>query len=200
VRGPAAQGATWACKMPRSPLSSGAWQGRVPATTPFRAARPCSPPLTGAWCWRPGTLRPRKPRPPWSTFAALTGIPFAPASGGAGTVPRTPRTSRRNSSRGCCPSRRWARCTRPEAAATAALQHPNIVAIHEVGFCAGQHFLVMDFVEGPSLAKVISDLRFQISDFRRSVRWTKATWAALWNCSTGTGPLENPKSEIGNPK
>jgi serine/threonine protein kinase len=39
--------------------------------------------------------------------------------------------------------------------ATAALQHPNIVAIHEVGVWAGQHFLAMDLVEGPSLAKVI---------------------------------------------
>lgn len=44
---------------------------------------------------------------------------------------------------------------RAEAVATAALQHPNIVAIHEVGFCEGQHFLVMDFVEGPSLARLI---------------------------------------------
>ena len=44
---------------------------------------------------------------------------------------------------------------RAEAVATAALQHPNIVAIHEVGICEGQHFLVMDFVEGPSLARLI---------------------------------------------
>ena len=44
---------------------------------------------------------------------------------------------------------------RAEAIATAALQHPNIVAIHEVGICEGQHFLVMDFVEGPSLASLI---------------------------------------------
>lgn len=52
---------------------------------------------------------------------------------------------------------------RAEAVATAALQHPNIVAIHEVGVHQGQHFLVMDFVEGRSLARVISDFRFQIA-------------------------------------
>jgi serine/threonine protein kinase len=46
---------------------------------------------------------------------------------------------------------------RAEAVATAALQHPHIVAIHEVGLCAGQHFLVMDFVEGPSLARLIGN-------------------------------------------
>ncbi len=51
---------------------------------------------------------------------------------------------------------------RAEAVATAALQHPNIVAIHEVGVCEGQHFLVMDFVEGRSLATV--DCGFRISD------------------------------------
>jgi eukaryotic-like serine/threonine-protein kinase len=44
---------------------------------------------------------------------------------------------------------------RAEAVATAALHHPNIVAIHEVGLSKGQHFLVMDFVDGPSLAKLI---------------------------------------------
>jgi serine/threonine-protein kinase len=37
---------------------------------------------------------------------------------------------------------------RAEAVATAALQHPHIVAIHEVGFCEGQHFIAMDYVEG----------------------------------------------------
>jgi len=68
---------------------------------------------------------------------------------------------------------------RAEAVATAALQHPNIVAIHEVGVCEGQHFLVMDFVEGRSLAKVISDFGFRISDFKRSVRWVKTIAEAI---------------------
>ena len=44
---------------------------------------------------------------------------------------------------------------RAEAVATAALQHPNIVAIHEVGFCAGQHFIAMDYVEGQCFSALI---------------------------------------------
>ena len=39
-----------------------------------------------------------------------------------------------------------------EAEAAANLQHPNIVAIHEVGECDGQHYFSMDFVDGKNLA------------------------------------------------
>jgi len=41
---------------------------------------------------------------------------------------------------------------RVEAVAAGALQHPNIVAVHEVGLEEGEHYLVMDYVEGPTLA------------------------------------------------
>lgn len=40
-----------------------------------------------------------------------------------------------------------------EAAAAARLQHPNIVAIHEVGDQQGVRFFSMDYVEGPSLTQ-----------------------------------------------
>jgi WD40 repeat protein len=43
---------------------------------------------------------------------------------------------------------------RAEAAAAASLQHPNIVAIHEVGFREGQHYFAMDYVLGSSLAEL----------------------------------------------
>ena len=41
---------------------------------------------------------------------------------------------------------------RHEAQAAAGLQHPRIVAIHEIGEHLGQHYFSMDYVEGTSLA------------------------------------------------
>src|SRR5262252_769289 len=46
---------------------------------------------------------------------------------------------------------------RIEASAAASLQHPNIVAIHEVGVHQGQHYFAMDFVDGPNLAQLVRD-------------------------------------------
>jgi serine/threonine protein kinase len=68
---------------------------------------------------------------------------------------------------------------RAEAVATAALQHPNIVAIHEVGFCEGQHFIAMDFVEGQSLTQVIADGGLRAADFRRQANWIKTIAEAV---------------------
>lgn len=44
---------------------------------------------------------------------------------------------------------------RTEAATAASLHHPNIVGIHEVGVHEGEHFLAMDYVDGPNLARLI---------------------------------------------
>jgi WD40 repeat protein/predicted Ser/Thr protein kinase len=46
---------------------------------------------------------------------------------------------------------------RMEASAAAVLQHPNIVAVHEVGVHQGQHFFSMDYVVGKNLAQVVRE-------------------------------------------
>src|SRR5262249_23348292 len=42
-----------------------------------------------------------------------------------------------------------------EAVAAGTLQHPNIVAIHEIGTYEGHHFFSMDYVEGQNLAQLV---------------------------------------------
>jgi eukaryotic-like serine/threonine-protein kinase len=44
-----------------------------------------------------------------------------------------------------------------EAKAAANLQHPNIVAIHEIGQHEGQNYFSMDYVEGQSLAQLVRE-------------------------------------------
>jgi WD40 repeat protein/tRNA A-37 threonylcarbamoyl transferase component Bud32 len=68
---------------------------------------------------------------------------------------------------------------RAEAEAAANLQHVNIVAIHEVGEQDGQHYFSMDYIEGRSLAQLVSDLGFGISDFRRAARYVKTIAEAI---------------------
>ena len=43
-----------------------------------------------------------------------------------------------------------------EAKATAALQHPNIVTIHEIGVHEGRHFIVMAYIAGELLSDLIA--------------------------------------------
>ncbi len=46
---------------------------------------------------------------------------------------------------------------RTEAVTAGSLQHPNIVAVHEVGLAEGQHYLVMDYVPGRTLTDLARD-------------------------------------------
>ncbi|MEK7676531.1 MAG: serine/threonine-protein kinase [Verrucomicrobiota bacterium] len=65
---------------------------------------------------------------------------------------------------------------RTEASAAAVLHHPNIVAIHEVGVHAGQHYFSMDFVEGPSLAALVGH---QPLPARRAAQYLKTIAEAI---------------------
>jgi eukaryotic-like serine/threonine-protein kinase len=65
---------------------------------------------------------------------------------------------------------------RAEASAAASLQHPNIVAIHEVGFCDGQHFIAMDYVAGRSLADLVREGPL---DARRAASYVKTVAEAI---------------------
>src|SRR5438270_1990385 len=63
-----------------------------------------------------------------------------------------------------------------EAEAAANLQHPNIVAIHEVGEHEGQHYFSMDYVEGQNLAGLVAGNPLPA---HRAARYLKTTAEAI---------------------
>src|SRR3989442_10556073 len=65
---------------------------------------------------------------------------------------------------------------RHEAEAAAKLQHPNIVAIHEVGEHEGQQYFSMDHVEGKNLAELLRD---QPLSARRSAGYLRSIAEAI---------------------
>jgi N-acetylneuraminic acid mutarotase/predicted Ser/Thr protein kinase len=68
---------------------------------------------------------------------------------------------------------------RAEAEAAANLQHPNIVAIHEVGEHEGQHYFSMDYVEGNSLAQLVEGTAGSKRDFRQAAEWVRTLALAI---------------------
>lgn len=48
-----------------------------------------------------------------------------------------------------------------EATLSARLHHPNVVQTNKVGVCQGQHFLVMEYLDGQPLHRVLRQLRAQ---------------------------------------
>ena len=65
---------------------------------------------------------------------------------------------------------------RQEARAAASLNHPNIVSVFDVGHSGGQHYLVMEYVEGTSLKTLIREGRI---DLRAAVAITHDLCGAL---------------------
>jgi WD40 repeat protein len=77
---------------------------------------------------------------------------------------------------GAAASREFIHRFRTEAAAAANLQHPNIVAVHEVGAHQGENFLVMDFVDGPNLSHFVGQ---QPLPAQRAARYVKLIAEAI---------------------
>ena len=73
-------------------------------------------------------------------------------------------------------SAEFVRRFRREAEAAASLQHPNIVAVYEVGEIEGQQFFSMELVEGKNLAE---HLREQPLPARRAATWLKTIAEAV---------------------
>jgi len=65
---------------------------------------------------------------------------------------------------------------RAEAESAASLQHPNIVAIHEVGEYGGQEYFSMDFIEGSDLGSIVRERPLPI---RRAATYLKTIAEAI---------------------
>ncbi|MDA1049492.1 MAG: serine/threonine-protein kinase [Planctomycetota bacterium] len=65
---------------------------------------------------------------------------------------------------------------RTEAQATASLEHDNIVTVYDVGEVDGQRYYSMRYVDGPSLAEMLSNGPLEQ---RRAARYTQAAASAL---------------------
>ena len=56
-----------------------------------------------------------------------------------------------------------------EAKGAAALQHPNNLAIHQVGKHEGSHYISLNYVEGRDLAKILRETVLLAKEKRRAM-------------------------------
>ena len=57
-----------------------------------------------------------------------------------------------------------------EARAVGALRHPNIIAVHEVGYQENTPFIVCELIDGTALNHAMSEKRFPVRDACRIVQ------------------------------
>lgn len=111
----------------------------------------------------PASLEPPPSSPPGAPLGAFGDYDLLEeiARGGMGVVYRA---RQRNLGRlvavkmilaGSLAGKDFVRRFRTESAAAAILQHPNIVAIHDVGVHEGRHYFSMDYVQGRNLAQLV---------------------------------------------
>lgn len=67
-----------------------------------------------------------------------------------------------------------------EAHAAASLSHPNIVTVHDIGQDGHRYYIVMEFIEGPTLKELIRD---HYHKYRRSLPAVQAIDLAIQVCS-----------------
>jgi serine/threonine protein kinase len=81
-----------------------------------------------------------------------------------------------------------------EARLASAIDHPNVVRVRELGFEAGEPFIVMDYVEGASL----SELRKELVSAERAVD-TKVAVRVVLDALAGLHAAHELKDETGKP-
>ena len=64
--------------------------------------------------------------------------------------------------------RRWCSASSAKSKLCAQIQHPNVVSVYDCGFERGVHYLIMEYVDGQTLAGML--------DEADRIPWAKAAW------------------------